>query len=110
MRDQDGTKTYATVEAGRISINGVATHDRNGMTTLRNNQFRDIDCQVEHTIDYKQNTVLVSFPRECVDNPNYLQFRMFSQYYTNQNYTYSDNPHNTKDFLGSAWTDKVRRK
>jgi hypothetical protein len=35
---------------------------------------------------------------------------MFSQYYTNQNYTYSDNPHNTKVRPGAAWTEKVRRK
>ena len=109
MRDQDGTRTHAAVSAGRNRINGVATHtDRDGKVELANDQSGDIDCRVQHSLDYQRNTVLVSFPRECVGNPKYLQFRMFSEYYNDQNYTYVDNPHNIKNFPGSAWTDKVR--
>jgi hypothetical protein len=101
MRDQDHKKTIAGVQASR--------RDRNGTAWLMTNRGRDIDCAVRHTVSYQRDTVRVGFPRRCLDNPNYLQFRAVSEHVRhNWAYAYLDNPHNDRATT-RAWTNRVRR-
>ena len=100
VRNEDGKKTIAGVITTR--------RDRGGRALLMTNRGRDIDCRVRHSIDYKQDTVRVSFPRRCIDNPRYLQFRAMSEHVRrNWAYAYLDNPHNNKA-VSRSWTEKVR--
>lgn len=101
MRDQDGKKTIAGVRAGR--------GNRDGSALLLTNRGRDIDCNIRHSIDYKENTVRVGFPRQCIDSPRYLRFRAMSEHIRRDwAYAYLDNPHNNQAF-SSNWSQKVRR-
>lgn len=101
MRDQDGRKTYAAVDSTR--------RNRDGRSWLMSNRGVDIECTVRHSIDYERNTVRVAFPRRCLDNPRYLQFRAMSEHVRGDwSWAYLDNALSAKA-PNQAWSDKVRK-
>lgn len=70
MRDQNRRETIAMVRASR--------QDRTGQTRLFTGRGKDIACPIRHRINYALNTVQISFPRQCVDNPRWLRFQVTS--------------------------------
>ena len=84
MRDPDHHKTTLGVEATR--------RDREGTAFLMTNRGRDIACPMRLKISYSRNTVRVGFPRSCVDDPRFLQFRALSEEVRRSwKYAYLDN-------------------
>jgi len=71
MRDAKHHKTTAGVIATR--------HDREGTAFLMTNRGRDIACPTRLKVSYSRNTVRVGFPRSCVGDPRFLQFRALSE-------------------------------
>ncbi|HEU4910516.1 MAG TPA: hypothetical protein VFV76_01330 [Actinomycetes bacterium] len=70
MRDQDHREAIAMVRTSR--------QDRDGRTRLFTGRGRDIACNIRHRVDYTRNTVRISFPRLCLDNPRWLRFQATS--------------------------------
>ncbi|MGH3330220.1 MAG: hypothetical protein ACRDPJ_02845 [Nocardioidaceae bacterium] len=99
MRDQDGKRHVVSVEATR--------NNRAGKALLETPGGREIDCPVARKIDYARNTVTVSFPRACINNPRWLQFTAANMRFAGGK-GYIDNPHDTKADP-KAWTSRVRR-
>lgn len=100
MRDQDRHKTTLGVQATR--------RHRAGTAFLMTNRGVDIPCRVVHRIDYRRNTVRASFPRRCVGNPHYLQFRALSEHVRSTwKYAWLDNGL-ARNVESRAWTGKVR--
>jgi len=66
-------------------------------------------CDIAHKIDYVLNTMMVSVPRSCLNNPSYVEFRSESSWVTaGYEQVYVDNPHNAKaEFTG--WSSRVSR-
>ena len=71
MRDPHRHRTTAGVVATRAN--------RDGTAFLMTNRGRSITCPTRLKISYARNTVRVGFPRSCVDDPRYLQFRALSE-------------------------------
>jgi len=71
MRDPDHHRTTAGVVATR--------HDREGRAFLMTGRGRDIACPTRLKVSYSRNTVRVGFPRSCVGDPRFLQFRALSE-------------------------------
>ena len=100
LRDQAGRRVFALVETTR--------RDRNGRTRMFTGSGRDIACNISHRVDYAQNTVRVSFPRRCLNNPRTLQFRTMSEF-SRQNLRFArvDNPSNQRA-ASRAWSRPLR--
>jgi hypothetical protein len=101
MRDQDRRETIAMVRPSR--------QDRNGRTRLFTGRGQDIACNLRHRVNYARNTVRISFPRRCVDNPRWLRFQATSsQYGHSLRFAHVDDP-NTATEPSLALTGRVRR-
>ena len=87
----------------------IASWTSLGAAWLMTNRGRNIDCAVRHRVNYQRDTVRVGFPRRCLDNPRYLQFRAVREHVRrNWAYAYLDNPHNDRA-TNRAWTNRVHR-
>jgi hypothetical protein len=91
----------------RYFVGLVATRrNPQGAVRLVDAVGKRINCTLSRRVNYDTNRVQVSFPRACLGNPRYLQFRIdFSREKSGSEYV--DNPHN--DHPQSTWTRRVRR-
>lgn len=100
LRDEDRRTTWAMVEASR--------RDRDGSTRLMTNRGRDIDCRVQHRIDYATSTIHFGFPRRCLGGPRSLQFSAMSEHTRrHSDLVHLDNPHN-QQATNQSWTSPLR--
>ncbi len=100
MRDQDRRKTWALVETTR--------KDRHGSARLMTNRGGDIECKVRYSVDFAKNTMTVSVPRRCLDNPRYLSFKASSEHVKRgRTYAFVDSSH-SKWASSRGWSDPVR--
>lgn len=97
-------------ETGRTSILGVeATRaDRDGHPILMTNRGRDIACAVAHRISYRRDVIRASVPRRCLDNPESVRFRVYTEHVRRSwAYAYLDNALN-RNFDDRGWSGPVR--
>jgi len=83
---------------------------RSGYVEFSNRTGKSVACNnVAHKIDYAANTMMMSVPRRCLNNPSYVEFRSQSSWVTSTyEQVYVDNPHNSKaEFTG--WSKRILR-
>ena len=82
---------------------------RSGYVEFSNRTGKPLACDISHKIDYAANTMMMSVPRSCLNNPSYVEFRSQSSWVTSTyEQVYVDNPHNAKaEFTG--WSNHVLR-
>lgn len=101
MRDQNRRETIAMVRTSR--------QDLNGRTRLFTARGQDIACNIRHRVNYARNTVRISFPRRCVDNPRWLRFQATSsQSARSLRFAHVDDPNSAAE-PSLALTGRVRR-
>ena len=70
---------------------------------------RGDECAMRHRIDYAANTIRVAVPRRCLDRPETVAFRVYSEHVRHSwNYSLLDNGLH-KDMDDRTWTRAVRR-
>lgn len=83
--------------------------DRNGSVAFTSPTGKLLACDTSHKINYVANTMMMSVPRSCLNNPSYVQFRSETSWVTDSTYdVYVDNPHNT-NLAFDGWSSRVRR-
>jgi len=82
---------------------------RSGYVEFSNRTGKAVLCDIAHKIDYAANTMMMSVPRSCLNNPSYVEFRSQTSWVTSTyEQVYVDNPHNAKaEFTG--WSNRVSR-
>jgi len=81
--------------------------NRSGYVEFRNLTGKLLTCDIARKIDYAANTMMMSVPRSCLNNPSYVEFRSQNSWVTSTyEQVYVDNPHNAKaEFTG--WSNRV---
>lgn len=64
MRDQEGNRWLLSMAADRTDVDS-------GLSTWRG---RPIRCDVNHSVNYRRDTIRLSSPRRCIDRPRWIQF------------------------------------
>jgi hypothetical protein len=84
VQDRPGHTWFVGVQATR--------RDRSGRTIVMDGRGRDVPCAPSHRIDYAADTVQVSVPRGCLDDPTRLRFRLLTEHVRNSwTYAWLDN-------------------
>jgi hypothetical protein len=85
-----------------------------GETDMYNRRWHSVACGgVRHTIDYKANTMMVSFPRKCAGNPRWVKLRVVAYAQDRGFYAddaLSDNPITAQDDTDLTTSRKVHRR
>jgi hypothetical protein len=42
-------------------------------------RWRQMDCAVRHSIDYRANVIKIGFPRRCASNPRWVRFKILTE-------------------------------
>jgi hypothetical protein len=61
-----------------------------GSTTLYRGSEGRVRCAVRHSMDYRRNVVVVSFPRRCVSNPRWVKFGVVDWTFEDDGFFYVD--------------------
>lgn len=62
-----------------VSVNAQRGH-WSGESQMYDGKHNEVRCAaVRHSIDYEANAIRVSFPRRCVSNPRWVEFRVWAQ-------------------------------
>lgn len=101
---------YTNEKPRRVQVNAFPGR-WSGEAEMYTVRWREVRCDgVRHTIDYTANIMKVSFPRECLGNPRWVDFRVVAYAEYNASYwddALSDTPISSPDGNWLKWSGKV---